>query len=212
VSKHCLIIGCGSHCHSVISVIETLPDFNIIGLVDTRSLFDNSEIKSGYQVVNSLENILKNSVKFKNCHFAIAVGDNKERANIYNALNDKGLATPNFISEHAFIDRTVKMGDGNIIFHNVVVNAHTIIGNNNQINTAAIIEHDAIMGNHNHMAPMSLICGSCKLADFCFIGAGACVLPGKRVENNTIVGAGGVLVSSATKENTTFVGIPARVK
>ncbi len=47
------------------------------------------------------------------------------------------------------------------------------------------------------------------IGDRCWIGAGACILPGVRVGNNAIIGAGAVVLSDV-QESTTVVGVPAK--
>lgn len=212
VSKPCLIIGCGSHCYSVISIIETLPDYEIVGLLDSLSTFDPIESKSGYLVVNSLAEVLKMSDNFREYHFAIAVGDNESRAKIYSALKEKGLNVPNFISKNAFVDRTASMGDANIIGHNTIVNAMVNLGRNNLINTSSVLEHNAIVGDHNHIAPMSLLCGNVHVSNLCLLGAGSRVLPNVSIADNVIIGAGSVLLSNVDNPNMTLFGNPAKEK
>lgn len=47
------------------------------------------------------------------------------------------------------------------------------------------------------------------IGDRCWIGAGACILPGVRVGNNAKIGAGAVVLSDVA-ESSTVVGVPAK--
>jgi sugar O-acyltransferase (sialic acid O-acetyltransferase NeuD family) len=212
VSKPCLIIGCGSHSYSVISIIESSDEFVISGLIDTGLDYDISETKSSYSVVGNLELIDKHVDTYKGYFFAIAVGDNSERARIYQKINELGLSTPNFISKHAFVDRNVNMGDGNIIAHNVVLNSMVELGSNNLINTAAIVEHNAIVGDHNHLGPMSIMCGNSRIKSHCFLGVSSKILPNKRLSSNCTLGAGAVLIKSIETVGKVLIGAPAKEK
>ncbi len=212
VNNPCLIIGCGSHCYSVISIIESSEEYKIIGLIDTREDFDKNESKASYAVIANMTIIEQQVDKFKDYYFAIAIGDNIERADIYKKLQHLGLSTPNFISTHSFVDRTVKMGDGNIIAHRVILNSMAELGCNNLINTAAIVEHNAIVSDHNHLGPMSIMCGNSSTADYCFLGSGASILPNIRLSAYCTLAAGAVLTSSVKSDDKVLIGVPAKVK
>lgn len=209
--KPCLIIGCGSHSYAVISIIESLDEYAIKGLVDTAGTYDSSESKSGYHVITSLGHIEKNYRDFSEYSFAVAVGSNKARADIYEKLNKWGLKTPNFISSNAFVDPSAIILDGNIIAHKVVINAQARIGDNNLVNTSAVVEHNAVVGNNNHLGPLSVMCGNTKLGDTSFIGAGSVILPSISLGNHCTLGARATLTKDCNLENSVLVGTPARI-
>jgi sugar O-acyltransferase (sialic acid O-acetyltransferase NeuD family) len=213
LSKHCIVIGCGSHASAVISIIESsVEDYEIIGLVDTADSYDPSEEKSGYKVILSLHELLSFPDKYTHLHCVLAVGDNIERENVFDKLLKKNYKLPNIISRSAFVDRTVEMGEGNIVAHNSVINALAKLGSNNIINTCAIIEHHCSIKNHIHIAPRALLCGGVKISDSVLIGAGATIIPHVSVEENSIVGAGALLTTSIIEKRSTYLGVPAKVK
>lgn len=211
--KQCLIIGCGSHAHSVISVIESSnEDYEILGLVDIENNYDPTEKKSGYKVLFSLKDLLNNPSVYKHLFYFIAIGDNYTRKKVYYLLKKNDFITPNIVGRNAFVDRTVKLGDGNIISNNAVINAQSTLGNNNLVNTGAIIEHDCIIGDHNHLGPRSTICGSVNISDLVFLGANSTVLPNLNVVDGILLGAGSLLNFNALLPNSKIVGVPAKVK
>ncbi len=207
----CIVIGCGSHSASVISIIESLECYEIIGLVDTAEEFNPNERKSGYSVLFSLDELLNNSDEYKQMHCFLAIGDNESRADVYKNLKQLKFNLPNAISSYATVDRTVKLGDANIIAHGVVINSQVNVGDNNLINTRSIIEHHSSIKSHNHIAPGAIVCGNVEVSSLSFIGAGAVIVPNISVAERFILGAGSVLVANVQETHATFVGVPGKV-
>lgn len=213
LSNSCVIIGCGAHAHAVVSIIESsFESYQIKGLIDIQEKFDPNEEKSGYKVITNINEFLDNYHKYLSYNCFIAIGDNGYRKEVFDKLKNKGFKLPNLISKTAFIDRTVIMGEANVIAHNVVINAQSKIGNNNLINTSSVIEHDCKLGNHNHVAPRAVLCGSVNMSDLVFLGAGSTILPKLTVSTGTLIGAASLLNECVCSEYLTYVGIPAKVK
>ncbi|WP_215426437.1 acetyltransferase [Agarivorans albus] len=209
MAKQCLVVGCGSHASSVISVLESV-DYEIVGLVDTSKVFDPEEEKSGYKVISTLEIVLKNQAKYK--HFAcfVAIGDNITRKLVFDQLVFAGFSLPNAISKYAVVDRTVEMGGGNIVFHNAIINANSILGNNNIVNSGVIIEHDCVIKDHSHLAPRSVLCGGGIISSLVFLGASSTVIPSITISESITVGAGAVVIKSTSKIGSSLIGVPAK--
>jgi len=212
VLKSCIVVGSGAHCFSVISIIESLNEYNIVGIVNTSSTFIPNEIKSGYKVIDTIAKVFSDKDKYSNCNFAIAIGDNLIRAEIYHKLLRQGRLLPNFVSSSALIDRTSIQGEANIIAHNAVLGSHVVIGSNNLINTGAIVEHNSQVGSHCHIGPSSVLCGTSKVYDYCMTGANSTMLPKTTLAPYSRLGAGSVLTNSCNEEAATLVGVPARVR
>ncbi|KQH83650.1 hypothetical protein AMR76_21820 [Vibrio furnissii] len=209
--KNCLVIGCGSHAHSVISIIESsLEKYKIIGLVDTENNYNHLEEKSGYKVIASIGELINTKARFSGIDCFLAIGDNKLRREIFGLIKSNGFKTPNVISKTAFVDRTVKMGEGNVISHGSIINSQSSLGSNNLINTGSIIEHDCLLGQHNHIGPKAVVCGNVKIGDLVFLGAGSIVLPKVNICDEIILGAGSLLKTNVLIKKSTFVGTPAK--
>lgn len=210
MSEACVVIGCGSHSASVISIIESVGQYHIIGMVDTASEYDPEERKSGYKVILNVDELISQTDKYGDLSCVIAVGDSEAREIIYKRLKDKQFNLPNIISSKAFVDRTVEMGDANIIAHGSIVNSQVKLGSNNLINTRSVVEHHSTLKSHIHIAPGVVICGGVTISAMTFIGAGSIIIPHVSVAENTTLGAGSVLLSSIELNKSTFVGIPAK--
>jgi len=212
LSDPCVVIGCGSHSASVISIIESVGCYEIIGLIDVAEHYDLDEQKSGYKVIFNLDELLNNPDKYQHLNCFIAIGDGGIRRSVYENLKKLKFKLPNVVSNNAFIDRTVDIGDGNVIAHRVIINAQVKLGSNNLINTGSIIEHHCHIKSHIHIAPGAVICGGVAVSDLAFIGAGSVIIPHISVAENSILGAGSVLVTNIESKKITFVGIPAKAQ
>ena len=211
--NECIIIGCGSHATSVISIIESATvNYSIIGLVDTAKTHNENEEKSSYKVFATLEQILAEPENYLHFECVIAIGDNRVRSEVFDKLKSKSFKLPTIISNHAFVDRTVVVGEGNVISHGAIINAKAELGNNNIINTSAVIEHDCLLSDHIHIAPKAVLCGGVKIEDFVMVGVSATVLPDVNIAMGSILGAGALLVKSIKEINHTYLGVPARIK
>lgn len=208
-----MVIGCGAHASSVISIIESSHDnYKIIGLIDTADHYDENEIINDYKVILSFKDLLNFPEKYSNVALFLAIGNSAVRKDIFNVLLNKNFILPNIVSSSAFVDRTVRMGVGNIISHSAVINAGVELADNNLINTAAIIEHHCIINDHNHIAPRALLCGGVNISNIVFVGAGAILLPNVSVADSSTIGAGSLLLTDVKQKGLTYLGSPAKVK
>lgn len=210
VNKQCLIIGCGSHCHAVISAIHSAGGYSIAGIIDTCSPCNPNEDKLGYPVIGEVSDPKIQKLMLENFAIFLAIGDNTLRARLFYQLDKAGMHLPNVMASSAIIDSSVLLGKANYIGHRAVINAGARIGNNTILNTGAIIEHDAQVGDHCHLAPASVICGAVNVEDYCLIGAGAVVIPKLNISQQSVVGAQACVTSSINTTGKTWVGVPAK--
>ncbi|MGL4484762.1 MAG: acetyltransferase [Anaerovoracaceae bacterium] len=202
-----VLIGAGSHMHSVADSIIRKEEYEIIGFIDK----DKELFYRGYSVIgndNDLESIFESGVK--NAFISIGnMGDSKVQRTLYHRLKEIGFSLPSIIDSSAIISEDVVIDEGCFIGKGAIVNTDTRIGKLVTINTAAVIEHDCHIGDFSHIAGNATISGSVKIGDSCLIGAGAVVIENKIILNNVIVGAGSVVIRDC-EAGKTYVGNPAR--
>lgn len=201
------IIGCGGHARFIIGLLFD-SSFRILGAVDVRSTFDQSEEIMGVNVVSSLSDILHSRHDAPE-HLVLALGDNETRANVYLDLHKLGKSFPNIIHPSAVIDSSASMGQGNILGPNVVIGAEVEIGSNNIINTGAIIEHGTLIGDHCHVSLGAILCGNTCIRDRVFLGARSVVTEKNTVLERSVLGAGAVLIHSNKSAGSILLGCPA---
>ena len=90
-----------------------------------------------------------------------------------------------------------------------IINAGSRLGPLTILNTGAQIDHDCHIGTACHMAPASCLCGTVRIGDETFIGAGSVVIQNRTIGDRVVVGAGATVVNDFPSD-VTVVGTPAR--
>ncbi|MBI5017709.1 MAG: acetyltransferase [Deltaproteobacteria bacterium] len=137
----------------------------------------------------------------------VAVGSNSARKTVVARLDGAEWVTT--VHPTAFVDPTVNLGPGTVVFAGAMVQTDTRIGEHCIVNTGATIDHDCVFGPFAHAAPGSHCAGGVHLGEGALLGIGACVIPGRRVGAWARVGAGATVVRDLP-EGVTAVGCPAR--
>lgn len=196
-----VIYGCGGHARSIINTIYETDRADDILLVDDN--VRNGEMILKCQTVNKY-NLSDNDA------FIVAIGDNKNRKELFEKLNkeNKGYCI-SIVSMLSSIGTEGEIGNGSFIAPYAYIGPQAKVGNNSIINTGSIVEHETIIGNHTHIAPHATICGRSKIGDNVFCGAGCTVIDRITICSNVVIGAGAVVIADIVEAGT-YVGIPAK--
>jgi acetyltransferase EpsM len=201
------VIGEGGHSKVIKDIIRANKNYKIKAVFDDKfeKLILLNDVYMG-PVVSALS-LFKRMGHLK---FVVAVGNNETRKSIVSRL---GIADEHFISlihETAVISPSAFIGQGTVIMANTVINADVRVGNHAIINTGAVIEHDNTIEDFVHVAPKAALTGSVTVKEGALIGAGATVIPGKRIGCWATIGAGATVISDIPAHSTA-VGTPARM-
>jgi sugar O-acyltransferase (sialic acid O-acetyltransferase NeuD family) len=176
-----VLIGGGGHCKSVIDVIESTNQYEIIGIVDKTESIGKKVLN--YEIIacdDDLETI------FKTCKNAcITIGQiysNDLRKKLFNLALEIGYNLPTIISPLAYVSKNATIDKGTIIMHHALVNADVKIGQNCIINTKALIEHDCIIENNCHISTTSVINGEVVVKENSFIGSNSVAVQGIHID------------------------------
>ncbi len=201
--KSAVIIGCGGHARTVISLIEECEKYFIKGLVDIEPE-DMTEI-NGYKILGGLDtlDLLGDSSIF------LAIGNNENRRSLYDKFIAKRRRLPNLFSVNSYIHESTRMGIANLIGTHCYLGPNVEIGNNNIINTGSIIEHETVIGCNTHVGPGSVVAGRVIIGSNSFIGVGCRIGDKVQIGNDVKVGAGAVVLDDLPGPGT-YVGAPAR--
>lgn len=134
----------------------------------------------------------------------------KERIDLLTSYGIPENRFLNFIHPSAFVARSVKMGYGNIILANTVVNPNVEMGNYNTFNSTVLIGHDTKIGNNNFFAGHSCIGSNIKIRNGVFIGLNASIRNFVELNDFSLVGMSSNVVKDI-EVGKTVVGNPARV-
>jgi len=202
-----ILVGGGGHCKSVIDVIEEEDRFEIYGIVDKTAQVGEHIL--GHPVIDGSNP----KELLKVCrNFHITVGQIKSsavRRTLYQEIKDFGGNLPVIKSPHALVSRHASIGEGNVIMHQVIVNAKANIGVANILNTSCLIEHDAIIGDFNHISTKSIVNGNCEVGNDSFIGSNAVLAHGVKISDQVIIAAGSNVYKSI-KQSGIYLGFPLR--
>lgn len=195
------VYGCGGHARSIADVIrETYRETEII-LVDERA--EKDEVILGCRTLNKCEPEAGD-------RYIVALGDNEQRAQVYQMLLDMAQGCPaSVVSKHAHIGMESIIGQGTFVAAGAHIGPQACVGNNSIINTGSIVEHEVKIGNNTHIAPRTVVCGRTEIGDYVFCGAGSVIIDKIRICDKVVVGAGAV-VRENISEPGIYVGVPAR--
>jgi acetyltransferase EpsM len=192
------------------------------GSLIAKSIYENSY---NYSEIVFVESYAKNLVsKFEkitdaidflkkdNVDYFIATGDNNQRKENYLLIKGFTKKEPtNCIHSRASIASDSKLGFGNLICSNSVININAIIGNCAIVNTGAIVEHDCVVEDFAQLSPNSTLCGYVHIKESSFVGASSVIIPNIIVNANSVIAAGSSVIKNV-EEKTLVAGIPAKFK
>lgn len=207
LGKDVIVIGGGGHAKVVVDILQQQKTFTVVGIIDKQErigqymadipiIGDDSGLEAFF-----CENLTK---------AIIAIGDNKQRASLYECLRDIGYTLVRAIHPAAIVSPMAQVFAGTVIMPGAVVNASCVIKENVIINTRASIDHDCVLMNHCHVAPGCTLAGGVNVGEGAMLGAGATVIPGISIGAWSIVGAGSVVVSPLP-DHVLAYGVPAKI-
>lgn len=204
-----ILVGGGGHSKVILNIIKRdYPDFLIEGYVAN---YPSENHPLGIDLPY-LGKDLNDSFDPSKYLLVMAIGQvdtGKERQKLIEALLAKGYRFLSLISKRSVIARGVKVGQGTVIFDNVVVNVDSVIGSFCILNTGCIVEHDCRIGDFVHIGPGVVLSGGVNIGNNCFLGAGSVVKHYTNICGEVIVGAGGVVVKNIDQSGV-FVGVPVK--
>lgn len=202
--KNVVIIGASGHAKVVKQTAEACG-FDIVGFYD-----DNPKLLGNTYLEKPILGRISDLQQLGSDHYAIiAIGDNKIRKSIAEKLVH--LKWLSCIHPHSYVDKTVIIGQGTVIFAGSVIQPDTIIGQHCIINTSASVDHDCKLGDYSHCAPGSHLAGGVSIGVGSFIGIGSAIIPNINIGNWTIIGAGSAVIGDIPDDVTAY-GCPAKVK
>lgn len=201
LNKSIYVLGAGGHAKVVISTIKVLG-LNIAGI------FDDDLSKMGMNILGIPVLGTISDADAVSGYFVIGIGDNLIRKKIYSNLKNKEYIK--IIHPCGFIDSTVRIGSGTVIFAGAIVQPNSHIGSHVILNTGCTIDHDCEIEDYCHIAPGVNIAGGVKIGEGAFIGIGSCVIPNVKIGKWSQIGAGSVVVDDIPP-NVLAYGNPARV-
>ncbi len=199
-----LIIGAGGHGRVIADCAAATMQFSEIAFLD--DCHPQRDVNLAWPIIDKSSSWKCYKEEYD---FALAIGNNQARLALYNALNEANARLPNLIHPSAIVSNYVKLGTGNVIFANSVVNPGVKIKNACIVNTGATVDHDCSLDNAVHISPGAKLSGTVAVGECSWFGVGSCSVQSIDIAPNTQVGAGAA-VTKNTQANGLYVGIPAK--
>ena len=178
-----VIIGAGGHAISVANVAHS-KGITVLAYVD-----DN---KAGGQIMD-VPIISKQQcfATYAQTHFAIAVGDNALREQLYQECRASmpEARFPALIHQSAVVGIGADIGDGTVVMPFANIGPQSKIGQFCIINTKASIDHDGVMEAFASLAPGVVCGGDVRVGARSAISIGAKVKHGVTMGSDVVIGA-----------------------
>jgi len=203
-----VILGAGGGSKSIHWLVETINSarntWNILGFIDEDPALHGTSL-CGLPVLGGFE--------WFDDHRPLlvhGVGYPRVRRRFARMARERGLDFALAIAPEVRFSRFVTFGAGCVVCTGSVLTSHVSVGDHCLINLNCTIGHDTVMEDYVVLAPGVHLSGASHLEEGVEIGAGAVVLPGKRIGRNAVIGAGAV-VTTDIPANSVAVGVPAKV-
>jgi sugar O-acyltransferase (sialic acid O-acetyltransferase NeuD family) len=201
ISTGIAIIGAGGHGKVVLSTLVAAGQH-----VD--AFFDDDSTLIGKTVLGiPVEGPLNAATPDRIKSLVIGVGDNRVRQSLAKRFSWVTWLTARHPS--SWIDSSVVLEGGSVVFAGAVVQPDTIIGEHAILNTGCTVDHDCRIGAFVHLGPGVHLCGDVSVDEGVLLGVGAIVRPGIRIGRWSVVGAGAVVIRDVPAEST-VTGVPAK--
>lgn len=183
-----VIIGAGGGAKMCIDSLADSIDYQVVALIDDKIEIGTSVL--GVPVIGKLtciEELLAKNYE----HFVIAFGvldKRKNRYQLYSNLKKIGCKFPNIIHPRAILEKSVVLGDGNVVLAGANIGSCVNLGNLNYLNNNSLVSHDCILEDNIHVAPGAVLASSIKVESHVLIGMNTTIYYGLTIgESSTIL-------------------------
>ena len=205
-----IVIGGGGHAKVIISLLQRLNKYRIVGYTDIND--KGAILGIPYLGDDSILQKLKKENKINFVALGIGyVESTLKRDETIKRILKLGFVFPSIVSKDSVVANDVIIDEGTVVMNGAVINSGTRIGSFSIINTKASVDHDCKIGDSVHVSPGATICGNVTVGNQSNIGAGAVIIQNKFIASQCIIGAGSVVIENCV-ECGTYIGVPARKK
>lgn len=187
-------------------------DIEVLGLaLDDRS---GGDCINDYLILCDIKDAFAKFEKYEDVKFIYQLyrpDVMRERTELLYNLNIPLDKFCNFIHPSVMLARSAKIGNGNVLLANVVVNCNAVLGNFNTVNSGTLLGHDIVIGNNNYFAGQVCVGSGLMVGNENFFGLNTSIRNGIKVGDNNIVGMASNITKDVTNNNILY-GNPAIIK
>lgn len=200
------VLGVGSNSIVTIDLAEACG-YQIGGLFHYKAGLTGEEV-CGHQIIGTNDELFASSLIGKN--FALSMGDNEIRSNLFGLIVEKGGNIPTLIHPSAIVSKHAKCKSGVQIYANSIVDPDVIIEEDTIISAKCTVLHGCRIGKHCFFAPDAVIGAKTQVDDFAFVGLNATLISTKAryIGKHAVIGAAAV-VTKPVEAWKIVAGMPA---
>lgn len=144
-------------------------------------------------------------------NFALSMGDNTIRENLYNNISSLGGTFPTLVHPTCIVSRFSTIGAGSHLDAYCCIQANSQIGSNCMIRPYVLVAHNTSIGDHSFIAAHTSVGAYITVGKNVFMGLSSVLLSAKvhEVGTQAIIGAGAV-VNRDVEERAVVAGNPAK--
>lgn len=207
--RRVIVVGAGGHARVLVSILSQSPGVDLVGVADRNSM-NLGEVIGVTKVTATFDDL---PVLFKQgvTWAALAIGDNRERSELFAGLKTEGFSIMTVKHPGAVIEPDVRIGEGSVICAGAILSAGVILGSGVIINTGTVVDHETFVDAHAHISSGSCLAGRVMIGERTFVGAGSRVVDKIKIGARCVIGAGSIVVDDIPSDVVAY-GVPAKVR
>lgn len=210
--KDLVIIGAGGCGQEVAMLVEEInaanPEWNLIGFADDNQQIQGIDINE-IPVAGTIDELIQYASD--DLYVVCAIASYDVKYNIIKRLSlNKHLKFATIIHPSVRINRTLEIGEGSILYHDVLMTVNVKVGNHVIISPRTNIGHGSHIGDFSNLMWNVNIAGDVIVENGVYCGTGSTVIQKKTIKEGSIIGAGAVVINDVP-EWVTCVGVPAEI-
>ena len=208
--KDLIIIGVGGVGREAALIAEEIneqtQEWNILGFVDDNESVQNTYI-NGYPVLSKsqyLQNYKEEVYVF------CGISNYKVKKKIISKLKEnQNIKFATLIHPSVKLNKHIKIGEGCIIYQNVIMTVNIEIGDHVIVSPKCGIGHDSKIHDYVTLLWNVNVSGNVDIKEGATMGSGSTVIQGLTIGEGSFVGAGACVIRDV-EDNKTAVGVPTR--
>ena len=208
--KDLIIIGVGGVGREAALIAEEIneqsQEWNILGCVDDNESVQNTYI-NGYPVLGKsqyLQNYKEEVYVF------CGISNYKVKKKIISKLKEnQNIKFATLIHPSVKLNKHIKIGEGCIIYQNVIMTVNIEIGDHVIVSPKCGIGHDSKIHDYVTLLWNVNVSGNVDIKEGATMGSGSTVIQGLTIGEGSFVGAGACVIRDV-EDNKTAVGVPTR--
>ena len=136
---------------------------------------------------------------------ALGYSDLRARREVFQRIKALGYPMVTFISPHADVDPSAKLGTNNVVMAGVIIEPFVAIEDNNIFWSGNHIGHHSKIAHNNFISSHVVISGHCKIENNSFFGVNSTIADGITIGNRNLIGPG-ALIQKDTEDDGVYFG------